>query len=166
MGTTSTRNFSVSTPTVLCRYVCWDPFTKFLDLVKQAITDPHILHTCPYSLPHFSSRTFSCSLISPISSNWKTWLWRVRFVWEVALSGSEDTIRITQGKVAEQYLESPNYLIGGPGKVIVDLDSVALFERADGTPHVIDPRAKNLVAKLRLMALNVSVRQLTFAIIM
>jgi hypothetical protein len=44
--------------------------------------------------------------------------------------------------VAEKHLESPNYLIGGPGKVIVDLDSVALFERADGTPHVIGPTGK------------------------
>jgi len=124
-----------------------DPFTKFLDLVKQAITDPHILQYLPIFLaPFFIALHLAALYLADIFELEDVAVAR-RFVWEVALSGSEDTIRITQGKVAEQYLESPNYLIGGPGKVIVDLDSVALFERADGTPHVIgstgkEPRGK------------------------
>ena len=64
------------------------------------------------------------------------------FIWEVALSGSDETIRIKQGEIAEEHRLSSNYLIGGPGKVIVDLDSVALFEKPDGTPHIIGPTGK------------------------
>jgi hypothetical protein len=33
-------------------------------------------------------------------------------------------------------------LIGGPGKVVVELDSAALFEKPDGRPHVIGPTIK------------------------
>jgi len=62
-----------------------------------------------------------------------------QFIWGVALSGSEETIRITHGEVRDEDRNSPAYLIGGPGKVTVDLDSVALFERPDGTPRVIAP---------------------------
>jgi hypothetical protein len=41
-------------------------------------------------------------------------------------------------------------LIGGPGKVIVDLDSVAVFEKPDGTPHIIGPTAKEPRARAAL----------------
>jgi hypothetical protein len=64
------------------------------------------------------------------------------FIWEVALSGSDETIRITKGDIADEHRTSSNYLIGGPGKVIVDLDSVALFEKPDGTPHIIGPTGR------------------------
>jgi hypothetical protein len=72
------------------------------------------------------------------------------FIRGVALSGSEETIRIKHGEVAEESLESPAYLIGGPGKVVVELDSVALFERSDGTPHVIGPTGKEPGGKATL----------------
>jgi hypothetical protein len=62
-----------------------------------------------------------------------------KFILEVALTGSNDVIRITNGIISAEYLQSPIYRIGGPGKVIVDLDSVVLFEKADGRPHVIQP---------------------------
>ena len=44
----------------------------------------------------------------------------------------------------------PTYLIGGPGKVIVDLDSVTLFERPDGTPRVIGPTANQQLGRATL----------------
>jgi hypothetical protein len=65
-----------------------------------------------------------------------------RFILQIALVGSEETILIKQGEIAEQHRISATYLIGGPGKVIVDVDSVALFEQADGTPHIIGPTGK------------------------
>jgi hypothetical protein len=65
-----------------------------------------------------------------------------KHILEVALGGSDETIRISKGEVAEESRNSPNFLIGGPGKVIVDLDSAALFEKPDGTPHVILPTSK------------------------
>ena len=131
----------VLNPSYAASYV-GDPFVKFLDLLKQAILDPHILQYLPIFLaPFFIALQLAAIYLADIFELEDVAVART-FVWEVALSGSEDTIRITQGKVAEQYLESPNYLIGGPGRVIVDLDSVALFERADGTPHVIGPTGK------------------------
>jgi len=119
-----------------------DPFAKLLDLLKQALTNPHILQYFPIFLaPIFIAIHLAALYLADIFELEDVSVAR-SFVWEVALSGSDGTIRITQGKVAEQHLESPNYLIGGPGKVMVDLDSVALFERADGTPHVIGPTGK------------------------
>ncbi|HTP03286.1 MAG TPA: hypothetical protein VMJ64_18055 [Anaerolineales bacterium] len=46
-------------------------------------------------------------------------------------------IRIRDGQVAKESLDSPALLIGGPGIVIAEFDSAALFEKPDGTPHVI-----------------------------
>lgn len=63
------------------------------------------------------------------------------FILQVALTGGREKIRIAGGEVAQQDEKSPIYLIGGPGKVLVELDSVALFEKPDGTPHVIDSTA-------------------------
>ena len=73
-----------------------------------------------------------------------------KFIREVALSGSDETIRITRGDVVEEHRSSPNFLIGGPGKVIVDIDSVALFEKPDGTPRVIGPTGKEPGGKATL----------------
>ena len=64
------------------------------------------------------------------------------FILQVALTGNHKSIRIGNGEVAEKDRTSPIYLIGGPGQVVVELDSVALFERPDGTPHVIGPTVK------------------------
>lgn len=72
------------------------------------------------------------------------------FIYSVALSGSDETIRIRNGEIAEESKDSPAFLIGGPGKVVVELDSVALFERADGTPHVIGPTGKEPGGKATL----------------
>jgi hypothetical protein len=131
----------VLNPSYAASYV-GDPFAKFGALLQQALFDPHILQYLPIFLaPFFIALHLAALYLADIFELEDVAVAR-SFVWEVALSGSDDTIRITQGKVAEQYLESPNYLIGGPGKVIVDLDSVALFERADGTTHVIGPTGK------------------------
>ena len=72
------------------------------------------------------------------------------FVSEVALSGRDEAIRITQGEVPDKHRSSPNFLIGGPGKVIVDIDSAALFEKPDGTPHVIGPTGREPGGKATL----------------
>jgi len=119
-----------------------DPFTKFAQFAWQAFTDPHVFQYFPIFLaPFFIALQLAALYLADIFELEDVAVAR-SFVWEVALSGSDETIRITQGRVADQHLESPNYLIGGPGKVLVDLDSVALFERADGTPHVIGPTGR------------------------
>ena len=119
-----------------------EPFTKFLLFAIQAFTDPRVFQYFPIFLaPFFMALHLAALYLADIFELEDVAVAR-SFVWEVALSGSDETMQISQGKVADQHLESSNYLIGGPGKVIVDLDSVALFERADGTPHVIGPTGK------------------------
>ncbi|MEP6894204.1 MAG: hypothetical protein ABI986_01225 [Chloroflexota bacterium] len=116
-----------------------EPFTPFVTLLVQALTDPHLLQYLPIFLaPFFIALQLAAIYLADIFELEDVAVAR-SFVWQVALSGSNETIRITQGKISDKNLESPLYLIGGPGKVMVDLDSAALFERADGTPHVIGP---------------------------
>jgi hypothetical protein len=61
-----------------------------------------------------------------------------RFIWEVALGGSSETAVIREGEFANRD-ESLIYAIGGPGYVMVEMDSAALFEKPDGAPRVIGP---------------------------
>jgi len=124
--------------------------TEFIIFAWEALTDPRTLQYLPIMLASFFIAQHSAALyladifeISDISV-------ARSFIMEVALSGSDDTIRITKGDVLEEHRSSPNYLIGGPGKVLVDLDSVALFEKPDGTPHVIGPTGKERGGKATL----------------
>ncbi|HEX8991079.1 MAG TPA: hypothetical protein VF784_05325 [Anaerolineales bacterium] len=59
------------------------------------------------------------------------------YIGGLALGGARYTIHIRDGKISEESLNSPVLLIGGPGVVIAEFDSAALFEKPDGTPHVI-----------------------------
>jgi hypothetical protein len=61
------------------------------------------------------------------------------FIRQLSLEGGGHAIRIRAGKIVDEDLESPIIQIGGPGRVIVEFDSAALFEKPDGTPHVIGP---------------------------
>ncbi|PWH13501.1 MAG: hypothetical protein DDG60_10215 [Anaerolineae bacterium] len=59
------------------------------------------------------------------------------FVEQAAFGRRYTSIQIREGRVVEE--DSIIIQIGGPGIVKVELDSVALFERPDGTPLVIGP---------------------------
>ncbi|MFH2104482.1 MAG: hypothetical protein ABIJ39_14135 [Chloroflexota bacterium] len=65
-----------------------------------------------------------------------------RFIMQAALASRYSKIHLREGNVAKKELESPIIQIGGPGYVQVELDSAALFEKADGTPRVIGPTLK------------------------
>jgi hypothetical protein len=123
-------------------YDNYNPITNFFALIVESVTD---------------ARTLQCLLIFLLSFLIALRLAAIYFadifeldniqiaegiVLEVALLGGDETILIKQGEIAEQHRLSPTYLVGGPGKVIVDVDSVALFERVDGTPHIIGPTGK------------------------
>ncbi len=63
-----------------------------------------------------------------------------QFLEEVTFGYGHDKITINEGRVMEKDETSPIILIGGPGVVQVNLDSVALFEKVNGEPEVIHPR--------------------------
>jgi len=65
------------------------------------------------------------------------------FIEEVAFgSGFNEQITINEGKISAEDEHSPIILIGGPGYIQVNLDSVALLEKVDGTPEIIHTRGK------------------------
>ncbi len=69
----------------------------------------------------------------------------LRRVWDFlrgAPVGCPHTLAIVNGEVKER--RSPLLLIGGPGYVFMSTDSAALFERVDGTPHVVAPTTRRL----------------------
>lgn len=126
-----------------------NPFRDFIVFAYHAFSDPHTLQYVPIFLaPFFIALQCAAIYLNDIFELETTADIGVGvrvardFIWEVALTGSDETIRIKQGEISDEHRLSSNYLIGGPGKVIVDLDSVALFEKPDGTPHVIGPTGK------------------------
>jgi hypothetical protein len=62
------------------------------------------------------------------------------FLEEVTFGHGREGITINEGRISEQDERSPLILIGGPGSIQVNLDSVALVEKVDGEPGVIHPR--------------------------
>jgi hypothetical protein len=114
----------------------------FFMFMYNAFTDPHTLQYIPILLaPFFIALQSAAIYLGDIFELENVSIAR-KFISEVALTGSDETIRVKEGDVAQEHRQSPTYLIGGPGKVIVDLDSVALFEKPDGTPHVIGPTGR------------------------
>lgn len=129
-------------PAVFAQTYEGNPFIKFFLFAWQAFTDPHVFQYFPIFLASFFIALQSAAIYLADVFELEDVSVARSFVLEVALSGSDETIRVTQGDILEAHRESPNYLIGGPGKVVVDLDSVALFEKSDGTPHVIGPTGR------------------------
>jgi hypothetical protein len=127
-----------------------NPLINFANFVVHVFTDPRIFQYFPIFLaPFFIALQCASLYLADIFELEHISVAR-GFVWSVALSGSEETIRVSQGSISEEDKHSPTYLIGGPGKVIVDLDSVALFEKPDGTPRIIGPTTKEPRARATL----------------
>lgn len=127
-----------------------DPFNNFFRFGIGALTDPHTLQYLPLLLASFFIALQSAAIYLADIFELEDVSVARKFVSEVALSGSDETIRITQGDIFEEHRSSPNFLIGGPGKVVVDIDSVALFEKPDGTPRIIGPTGKEPGGKATL----------------
>ena len=64
------------------------------------------------------------------------------FLEEVTFGYGHERITINEGRIPEKDERSPIILIGGPGLIQVNLDSVALLEKVTGEPEVIYPRSK------------------------
>src|SRR5512138_2309820 len=106
-----------------------NPLTNLVTFAVRVFIDPRIFQYIPVFLaPFFIALQCAALYLADIFELDHTSVAR-SFIWAVALSGSEETIRVSQGDISVEHRQSPTYLIGGPGKVIVDLDSVALFEK-------------------------------------
>ena len=136
-------------PTFPARYN-GNAISNFILFVIRIFTDPRIFQYFPIFLaPFFIALQCAALYLGDVFELDHVSIAR-RFIWGVALAGSKETIRVSQGSVLEEDKHSPTYLIGGPGKVIVDLDSVAMFEKPDGTPHIIGPTSKEARARATL----------------
>ncbi|MCC6298200.1 MAG: hypothetical protein IT314_02800 [Anaerolineales bacterium] len=131
-------------PAYRAGYTAGDPISNLLLFALQVFLDPKNLRFIPLLLaPYFISVQLAAIYLADIFNPEKVPVSTARkHILEVALGGSDETIRIAQGEIAAESEKSPNILIGGPGKVVVELDSVALFEKPDGTPRVIGPTQK------------------------
>jgi hypothetical protein len=68
-----------------------------------------------------------------------------RFLRQAAFASRFPVIRIREGGVDPVQRNSPITRIGGPGLVDVHLENAALFEKPDGSPHVVRPTLKKAV---------------------
>jgi len=119
-----------------------DPIADFINFAWQAFTDPRVLQYLPIFLaPFFIAIQTAANYLADVFELEDPSVAR-HFVRAVALTGSSNTIRVSQGNVIEDHKKLPTYQIGGPGRVVVDMDSAALFEKPDGTPRVIGPTGK------------------------
>jgi len=62
-----------------------------------------------------------------------------RYIAQAVFADEYTRIRIRSGSIDPKQEESPLIQIGGPGEVLVELDSAALFEAVNGTPRVVGP---------------------------
>ena len=127
-----------------------NPLVNFANYIYHVFTDPRIFQYFPILLAPFFIALQSASLYLADIFELENVSIARGFIWSVALSGSEETIHVSHGEISEEDRHSPAFLIGGPGKVIVDLDSVAMFEKPDGTPHIIGPTTKEPRARATL----------------
>lgn len=127
-----------------------NPLSNLAFFVLDVFTDPHVFQYFPIFLASFFIALQSAAIYLADVFELEDVSVARTFVWQVALAGSDSTIRVSQGNISEAHRETPTYLIGGPGKVIVDLDSVALFEKPDGTPHIIGPTGREPGARATL----------------
>jgi len=65
-----------------------------------------------------------------------------RFIMQAAFGIVYHRIKIQEGAVAQEDLDSTILWIGGPGRVQVNLENIAIFERINGVPHLIGPTVK------------------------
>lgn len=114
----------------------------FFNFAFGAMLAPETLRFLPiFLLPFFFALQSAATYLADIFEIEKIEIAR-EFIRQVALTGSQKSIRIGKGEVAEADKSSPIYLIGGPGQVVVELDTAALFEKPNGQPRVIGPTVK------------------------
>ena len=142
--------YSILNPSV-ARFPVDVTVVNFINFLIQIVLDQRLLQYLPvFIAPYFIALQSAAIYLADIFELEDITVAR-NFVSSVALTGGGgNVIHIKHGEVIEEHMETPAFLIGGPAKVLVELDSVALFERADGTPHIIGPTGKEPGGKATL----------------
>jgi hypothetical protein len=68
--------------------------------------------------------------LSDVTIAWK-------FLSNITSGSTKESLHLAEGRITESSRKSPLVLIGGPGRVRAEPDTAAVFERADGMPHVV-----------------------------
>lgn len=115
--------------------------TAFTDLFIALIWNPEVLRRlvvliAPYWLMHRITAIYLADIFEKDEHVARS------FIRQAAFGVDYSTVRIREGKILESDQASPIVQIGGPGYVMVELDSAALFERPDGSPHIIPPTSR------------------------
>ena len=115
-----------------------DTFNQFISFTFGAVFSPRTLRYLPiFILPFLLALQSAAIYLADIFELEDVGIAR-DFILQVALLGAREKLTIRNGDVVEKDLNSPIFQIGGPGKVVVELDSVAVFEKPDGRPHIIN----------------------------
>jgi hypothetical protein len=63
-----------------------------------------------------------------------------RYISQAAFGRQYNLIVIRDGAVAPESVRSPVFRIGGPGIALLHMENAAVFEKVDGTPHILSSR--------------------------
>ena len=116
--------------------------TNFVFFVGKAVINAHTLRFLPILILPYQIALQSAAMYMADIFELKKIETAREFLLQVVFQGSNKSIRIANGDVVEADKNSPIYQIGGPGQVVVELDTAALFEKPNGKTHIIGPTIK------------------------
>ena len=116
----------------------WETLKTFAKLIA-----PFIYYGILLYLPFHLARNIAAAYLSDVFELEDEKIAR-RFIQQAAFTSGYQTIHIREGELPKEFEDHPIVKIGGPGFVTVSLDSVALFERMDGRPHIIGPTRRRI----------------------
>ena len=115
---------------------------KILTGAKTLFAPDTLLFLMVLLAPFFIAREWAATYLADIfefDSNNVTRPYLDRAAFGIS-RGQDDVVSIRDYNVHTEYADSTLIKIGGPGRVVVHLESAAVFEKADGTPRVVGPQ--------------------------
>lgn len=116
------------------------PFLHLITFLFQVYVSTSMIgHLIAFALPLWLAWQFAAVFLDDIFELKDIPVAR-RFIWRAAFPYPlTNVMRIQEGDVVAADKRSPLFRIGGPGSVLVGLENVAVFEKADGEAHLVGP---------------------------